>query len=108
MCAIILSITYIKLDIKEILMATAKKAPAKKSTTAKKAPAKKAPAKKATAKKQKTEYTSFKLSQEKTPFFTFKITDQTVYWLVLSVVVFLLALWVLHLHLELLIVIAEI
>ena len=98
-------------------MATAKKAPAKKSTAkkapakkpvTKKAPAKKAPAKKSTAKKQKTEYTSFKLSREKTPFFTFKITDQTVYWLILSVVVFLLALWVLHLHLELLKVIAEI
>ena len=88
-------------------MATAKKAPAKKKTTAKKTPVKKstakqAPAKKTTSKKKSAEYATLKLSPEKTPFLTFKVTDQTIYWLVLSVVVFLLALWVLHLHLELL------
>ena len=64
--------------------------------------AKKAPAKKTTSKKKSAEYATLKLAPEKTPFFTFKVTDQTIYWLVLSVVVFLLALWVLHLHLELL------
>ena len=99
-------------------MATAKKAPAKKKTTAKKPVAKKAPVKKSTAKqapakkttskKKSAEYATLKLSPEKTPFFTFKVTDQTIYWLVLSVVVFLLALWVLHLHLELLEVITSI
>ena len=81
-------------------MATAKKAPAKKKTTAKKPVAKKAPVKKSTAKqapakkttskKKSAEYATLKLSPEKTPFLTFKVTDQTIYWLVLSVVVFLL------------------
>ena len=99
-------------------MATAKKAPAKKNTTAKKKIEKKAPVKKSTAKqvpakkttkkKKSAEYASLKKKKKKTPFFTFKVTDQTIYWLVLSVVVFLLALWVLHLHLELLEVITSI
>lgn len=86
--------------------ATKKKAPAKKPV-AKKAPVKKAAPKKAPVKRTTTKkaapkksYESFQLSNEKTPFFTYKVTDQTIYWLVLSVVVFILALWVLHLHLE--------
>ena len=80
----------------------AKKAPAKK-TTAKKAPAKKSTAKTTTKKttaKKKPQYQSFKLSPEQQPFFTYSITDQTVYWFVLSATVFAVSLWVLYLHLE--------
>lgn len=85
----------------------AKKAPVKK-TPAKKAPVKKTTVKKSTKKAapKKKQYETFKLSREQTPFFTYKITDQTVYWLVLSVVIFLLSLWVLYLHLEVMRIIA--
>ena len=78
----------------------AKKTPAKKAPAKRTTPAKRAPAKKTTRKKQ-PKYENFKLAKNDTPFFTYKVTDQTIYWLVLSITVFILALWVLHLHLEL-------
>jgi hypothetical protein len=43
---------------------------------------------------------SFKIAPETVPFVTFKITDQTVYWLVLVGYVSLLSLWVLKIHLD--------
>lgn len=37
---------------------------------------------------------SFKVTQPQDPFFTFRITHQTIYWLVLAGFVLLLGLWV--------------
>lgn len=56
--------------------------------------------KKATAKKPSTkakkspEFKSFKLSKSNTPFFTFAITKQTLYWLVICSAVLALGVWV--------------
>jgi hypothetical protein len=63
-----------------------------------------ATAKKKTAKKAKTakgavKHQTFKLSREKTPFLTFRVTEQTVYWAILLVLIFILALWVLNIQL---------
>lgn len=57
------------------------------ATTAKKRPAAKST--KSTKAAKKNEYQSFQLSQSKEPFMTFRITRQTLYWLILGVVVLL-------------------
>ncbi len=76
-------------------MATAKKA-AKKPTT-KKAPAK-AAARTSVKRVTKTSSTpvmrSFAPARSSEPFFTFRITHQTFYWLVLALVVLALGVWV--------------
>lgn len=74
----------------------------KKASPVKKAPAKKPAAKaksKATSAKKPvvTTFQSFRPSRPVEPFFTFRITRQTVYWLILSVIVVALAAWVLQL-----------
>lgn len=80
-------------------------------TTTKKKPAAKTPAKKPTAvrkttvkatpKKQKiVEHRSFRPAQENTPFMTFQFTKQSVYWLVLSVLVLALGAWVMYLNVK--------
>lgn len=43
---------------------------------------------------------SFKLSHDVVPFTTFRFTAQTVYWLLLSLVILILALWILNLQLQ--------
>ena len=43
---------------------------------------------------------SFKIIKDKTPFMTYKITDQTIYWAILFIYIFALSLWVLHLQIE--------
>ena len=43
---------------------------------------------------------SFKLSKEKMPFISFKITDQTVYWSVLLILILGLGLWVVNLQIS--------
>lgn len=43
---------------------------------------------------------SFKLSKEKMPFVTFKITDQTVYWSALLILILLLGLWVVNIQIN--------
>lgn len=79
---------------------TGKKAPAKK-TTAKKPATKKPAAKKTTAKKveKQPEIKSFRLTKED-KFFTTRVTLQTVYWSILSIVILVLVLWILNVQLE--------
>lgn len=87
---------------------TTKKPAAKKPTT--KAAASKSPAKKTVAKatvskaatKQTRHHRLFALSivPDDKPFFTFRITTQTVYWLIFAVAIFSLGLWVLKLNLQ--------
>lgn len=75
-------------------MATAKK-------VTKKSPAKKAPLKRSAAKRsKKVVLESFKLCRESAPFVSLKITDQTVYWSILLVMVLVLALWVLQIQID--------
>jgi|APMI01.1.fsa_nt_gi hypothetical protein len=76
-------------------MATAKKA-AKKPTT-KKAPAKAAArtsVKRVTKRPFAPAMRSFAPARPSEPFFTFRITHQTLYWLVLAIVVLALGVWV--------------
>jgi len=44
---------------------------------------------------------SFKIQKETGPFMSFKITEQTVYWLVVVLMVFLLGIWVLNIQMDL-------
>lgn len=76
-------------------MATTKKAATAKVTKAKKAPVKKSTPK---AKKSATvEHRTLRRSVDDTPFFTIRLTHQTLYWLILSGLVVALAAWVMHL-----------
>lgn len=82
-------------------MAAPKKKPVTKKTTATKTTkvAKVAPkntTRKTTKKPQG--FKSFKHSSEQTPFMTFSFTNQTVYWLILSVLVVALGVWVMYLN----------
>ena len=43
---------------------------------------------------------SFRRSRPTTPFFTFKVTNQTVYWLILSLFVLGLGVWVTYLNVK--------
>lgn len=73
-------------------MATTKKKP-----TATKA----ATSRKATAKKPKiTPAQSFRRYDDTTPFMTFKFTQQSLYWLILSIVVLALGAWVMYLNVQ--------
>lgn len=77
-------------------MATAKKVTAKKT-----APKKTIPKKSKVIKKSKVVTPkSFAVSRESVPFFTFKITDQTVYWLILLVLIFALGIWVINIQIN--------
>lgn len=71
-------------------MATAKKA-TKKATKRKIAPKKV---------KKVAPLKSFKLAKETTPFVTFRVTDQTVYWSILLILILLLALWILRIQIN--------
>ncbi len=80
-------------------MATPKKKPVtKKATTTKvtRVTAKKSPRK--TTKKSPQGFKSFKQSSEQTPFMTFSFTNQTLYWLILSILVVALGVWVIYLN----------
>ena len=82
-------------------MATAKKTAAKttKKPVVKKAPSR--PVAKTSVKrvaKKKNEVKSFAVSRPTEPFFTFRITHQTLYWLVLSLFVLALGLWVININ----------
>ena len=48
---------------------------------------------KATANKQ-PKYRSFRLTKEKSNFVTFRVTKQTLYWIILLVYIFFLDVWV--------------
>jgi hypothetical protein len=69
--------------------------------TKKTAPKKKVAAKKTVARKPKSvAQQSFKVAPEKYPFITFKITDQTVYWSILLILILLLGIWVINIQIS--------
>lgn len=68
-------------------MATKKKSTAKKSTS-----------KKAAKKPAKME--SFKISRNDPPFFTLRVTKQTVYWSILLIFILVTQLWILNAQLD--------
>jgi len=71
--------------------------------TAKKSSVKKTSAKKVTAKKsmpKKAHFKSFKVHKNATPFFSFHITEQTVYWMILLALIFGLGIWVLNIQIN--------
>ena len=82
---------------------TPKKAAAKKTVAAKAAP-KKAPSKPITktsvrrVRPTKARVQSFKRADESEPFLTFRITNQTLYWLILSLFVLALGMWVVNIN----------
>ena len=73
---------------------TTKKPAAKKVAPSK--VTKKSPKKKAYQKKMK----SFKMSRETMPFMTFRVTDQTIYWTVLLLLIVVLFVWVLRIQID--------
>lgn len=79
---------------------TAKKAPAKK--TAAKAPVKKVSTKKTTqsAPRKQSQIRSFQVAQNDPPFTTFKISRQTVYWVILVGFIIFAQLWILKLQID--------
>lgn len=58
--------------------------------------------KKKKASKKVVKDNSFQVIGERTPFMTFKVTEQTIYWGVLFVYIFALSLWVLNIQLDIL------
>lgn len=87
----------------------AKKAPAKKPAAkkpvAKKVVAAKAPVRKTTVKSPKkaakpAEVRSFRAVKNPVPFKTFKITKQTIYWIILVAFIVFAQLWILKLQIE--------
>ncbi len=73
--------------------ATVKKAAPKKTTAKKSAPRAKAAAK-------DPNFHSFKVAENQPPFTTFKITRQTVYWIILVAFIVFAQLWILKLQVE--------
>ena len=81
---------------------TAPKAAVTKKTAAKPAP-KKAVAKKTTAKKatsKQAEVKSFRVAKNEGSFTDFRITRQTVYWIILIAFIIFAQLWILKLQIE--------
>jgi len=81
-------------------MATAKKTPAKTKTVAKKAPVKRAPASKKAAAVAAPKMRSFHVAPNNPTFSTFKITRQTVYWIIIISFIIFMQLWILSLQME--------
>ena len=70
-------------------------------TTAKKVTTRKKSVKKSSPKKVKNvSLKSFKISPETAPFISFRITDQTVYWSILLILILGLALWILKIQVD--------
>jgi len=66
-----------------------------------KAKAKKVAVKKSAPRKaRKVSLESFKVARESAPFVSFRITDQTVYWSILLIMILVLALWVLQIQVD--------
>lgn len=80
-------------------MATAKKSPVKKTVSKAKVAPKKPVSKKKTVVSKKVTLKSFKLAPD-TPFFTVKITKQTIYWSILLIVILVTQLWILNVQLD--------
>ena len=87
-------------------MPAAKKPASKAKAAAKKPAVRRAPAKSRSATSVKRVSTapasvrSFRPAKPDEPFFTFRITHQTVYWLILAVIVVSLAAWVLSISIK--------
>ena len=87
-------------------MPAAKKPASKAKAAAKKPAVRRAPAKSRSATSVKLVSTapasvrSFRPAKPDEPFFTFRITHQTVYWLILAVIVVSLAAWVLSISIK--------
>jgi hypothetical protein len=82
--------------------AVTKKAPVKK-TPAKKRPIKKVSATKTSTKKSSAnsaQLRSFHIARNQPPFTTFRITKQTVYWIILVAFIIFAQLWILKLQVE--------
>jgi len=88
-------------------MATAKKTTTKKAPATKKAPvAKKAPVKRAAVTKKASasaaapKMRSFRVAPNTPGFVTFKITRQTVYWIIIVSVIIFMQLWILSMQID--------
>lgn len=68
--------------------------PTKKKVT------KKVAVKRPVARAHKVSHKSFKLGQEKYPFVTFKVTDQTIYWSILLILILMLGVWVVNIQIN--------
>jgi hypothetical protein len=80
---------------------TTKKTAPKKTAVAKSSSPKKAPVKKnATKKTSVSELRSFKIAKDDPPFRSFKISRQTVYWLVLVCFIIFAQLWIIKLQID--------
>lgn len=84
---------------------TASKKPTAKKTTAQKATVKKTtPKQKPTSKSAKVQKTdairSFRIHQDTRPFTSFRITRQTIYWIILVCFIIFVQLWILKLQIE--------
>lgn len=81
-----------------------KKPAAKKPAAAVKKPIKRAAAVSKTTKKTAPKRRAFAISlvPDNQPFFTFRLTTQSIYWLIFSLAILGLGLWVLNLNLQIL------
>ena len=43
---------------------------------------------------------SFQMSKERSPFITFRVTNQTIYWSTLAIYILVLSIWVLNIQLD--------
>ena len=68
--------------------------------TAKKVKAKKTVPKKTTHKSHKKSLESFKVGKDTKPFVSFRVTDQTIYWSILLIMILVLALWILQIQIN--------
>lgn len=82
---------------KAVSKATVTKAAVVKKTPAKRAPAKKTPAKQS---KSKLSMRSFRVAKDDQDFSGFRITRQTVYWIILVAFIIFAQLWILKLQIE--------
>lgn len=81
-------------------MATTTKKTATKTAAKKPASARKSTTKPAVKKQKAVTHQSFRPTKENTPFMTFQFTQQSVYWLILSVLVLALGAWVMYLNVK--------
>lgn len=81
-------------------MATPTKKTATKTVAKKPAATRKTTTKSAAKKQKAVTHQSFRPSKESTPFMTFQFTQQSLYWLILSVLVLALGAWVMYLNIK--------
>lgn len=86
-----------KAAVKPAPKKTTVKASAAKSTVTKKATTKKPTSSKAAA---ATPVRSFRLSRSQVPFSSFKVTRQTIYWIILVAFIIFVQLWIIQLQID--------